>query len=139
MKKKFAFLFASLFLLSACSAGPSEGGSAGGAKGDSAADSETIKIGLNLELSGAVAGYGAQEQEGAELAVEKINEEGGVLGKQIELVVKDNKSDSNEAATAAAKLATNDKVVAIIGPATSGAAKASIPNVTKTKVPIITP
>ncbi len=139
MKKKFAFLFASLFLLSACSAGPSEGGSAGGAKGDSAADSETIKIGLNLELSGAVAGYGAQEQEGAELAVEKINEEGGVLGKQIELVVKDNKSDSNEAATAAANLATNDKVVAIIGPATSGAAKASIPNVTKTKVPMITP
>ncbi|HIY56955.1 MAG TPA: ABC transporter substrate-binding protein [Candidatus Tetragenococcus pullicola] len=140
MKKKIMFLFASLTLLSACSAAPSGGNSAGGsAKAGNESEGDTIKIGLNLELSGAVAGYGSQEKEGALLAIEKINEDGGILGKQVEAVEKDNKSDNNEAATSAANLSTNDKVVAIIGPATSGATKAAIPNVTKAGVPMITP
>jgi branched-chain amino acid transport system substrate-binding protein len=141
MKKKFAFLFASLFLLGACSAGPSGGDSSNGNSngGGNTQEGDTIKFGLNLELSGAVAGYGTQEKEGVELAVEKINADGGILGKEVELVIKDNKSDSNEAATAAANLTTNDGVVAIIGPATTGASKAAIPNVTKAQVPMITP
>ncbi len=54
-------------------------------------------------------------KKGIDLAVEEINAAGGVLGKQIEIISKDNKSDNNEAATVAANLATNDKVVAIIG------------------------
>lgn len=136
MKKKFAFLFAGLVLLSACSAGPTGKDSAGGGNKPSG---DTIKIGANLELSGDVAGYGTQEKEGIELAVDQINKDGGILGKKIELIVKDNKSDNNEAATVAANLATNDKVVAIIGPATSGATKAATPNITKAKVPMITP
>lgn len=140
MKKKLFFLCASLVMLAACSAGPG-GGSASGSKtgGGNKQSGDTIKIGLDLELSGAVAGYGTQERDGAKLAVEKINKDGGVLGKKIELVTKDNKSDNNEAATAAANLATNDKVVAIVGPATSGASKAVIPNVTKAQVPVVTP
>ena len=135
MKKKFAFLFASVFLLGACSAGPKDDSKGAG----NTADGDTIKIGLNLELSGPVAGYGTQERDGVELAVEQINKDGGILGKDVKLVIKDNKSDNNEAATAAANLTTNDGVVAIIGPATSGASKASIPNVTKAKVPMVTP
>jgi branched-chain amino acid transport system substrate-binding protein len=64
MKKKFAFLFASLFLLGACSAGPSGGDSSNGNSngGGNTQEGDTIKIGLNLELSGAVAGYGTQEK-----------------------------------------------------------------------------
>jgi len=143
MKKKLVFLFASVFLLTACSAGPNGGGGASAGGGDSDAgnkqEGDTIKVGLNLELSGAVAGYGTQEEEGAELAVEKINEDGGILGKKVELVKKDNKSDNNEAATTTANLTTNDGIVAMIGPATSGAVKAAIPNVTKAQVPMITP
>lgn len=143
MKKKLVFLFASVFLLTACSAGPNGGGGASTGGGDSDAgnkqEGDTIKVGLNLELSGAVAGYGTQEEEGAELAVEKINEDGGILGKEVELVKKDNKSDNNEAATTTANLTTNDGIVAMIGPATSGAVKAAIPNVTKAQVPMITP
>lgn len=136
MKKKFAFLFAGLVLLSACSAGPTGKDSSDGGNKPSG---DTIKIGANLELSGDVAGYGTQEKEGIELAVDQINKDGGILGKEVELIVKDNKSDNNEAATVAANLATNDKVVAIIGPATSGATKAATPNITKAKVPMITP
>ena len=140
MKEKMAFLFGSLFLLAACSAGPTSGNETNGSSNaGGSADAETIKIGLNLELSGAVAGYGTQEKDGVELAVEIINEGGGILGKQVELVTKDNKSETSDAATVAANLATNDKVVAIIGPATSGATKAAIPNITKAQVPLITP
>ncbi|MBK0038424.1 MULTISPECIES: ABC transporter substrate-binding protein [unclassified Enterococcus] len=141
MKKKFAFLFASLFLLTACSAGPTGGSTdgSGAAEGGNKQEGDTIKIGTNLELSGAVAAYGTAEKEGIDLAVEEINAAGGVLGKQIEIISKDNKSDNNEAATVAANLATNDKVVAIIGPATSGATKAALPNVTRAQVPMVTP
>ncbi|MBE9389483.1 ABC transporter substrate-binding protein [Vagococcus salmoninarum] len=129
MKKRLSILLgASMLLLAACGGG-----------GSSAKDGETIKIGVNLELSGAVSAYGIQERDGIELAVDKINDEGGILGKQIELVVKDNKSETAEAVSVTASLTNNDKVVAIIGPATSGAAKATIPNLTKAKVPAITP
>ncbi|MGX7024795.1 ABC transporter substrate-binding protein [Vagococcus hydrophili] len=137
MKKIVGLLFASCVLLTAC--GNPGGGSGGGSNKDTSKESDTIKIGLNLELSGAVAAYGNQEKEGAELAVAEINEKGGINGKKIELVIKDNKSDTAEAAAVAANLTTKENVVAIIGPATSGASKAQIPNVTKAKVPVITP
>ncbi|MBO0487120.1 ABC transporter substrate-binding protein [Vagococcus fluvialis] len=137
MKKLMGMLFASAVLLSAC--GAPGGGGATNEKEGKKSDSDTIKIGLNLELSGAVAAYGNQEKEGAELAVEEINAKGGINGKKIELVIKDNKSDTAEAAAVAANLTTKENVVAIIGPATSGASKAQIPNVTKAKVPVITP
>lgn len=133
MKKKLGFaLAASMLVLAACGSGASDKGSAEG-KG------ETIKIGMNMELSGEVSAYGQQEKEGIELAVEKINAEGGILDKQIELISKDNKSETAEAVAVAAALTTTDKVVAIIGPATSGAAKATIPTLTKAQVPAITP
>lgn len=135
--KKFACLLAGLVLLSACSAAP--GGKGAVAGGGNKQEGDTIKIGVNLELSGGVAAYGNAEKNGIELAVEQINADGGILGKKVKLVVKDNKSDNNEAATVAANLVTNDKVVAVVGPATSGAMKTVIPNMTKAKVPVITP
>lgn len=137
MKKIIGLLFASTMLLTAC--GNPGGGTSGGSNKENSKESDTIKIGLNLELSGAVAAYGNQEKDGAQLAVDEINEKGGINGKKIELVIKDNKSDTAEAAAVAANLTTKENVVAIIGPATSGASKAQIPNVTKAKVPVITP
>lgn len=104
---------------------------------DASSEAETIKVGLNYELSGNVATYGQGLTEGIELAVEEINSNGGVLGKQIELVKADNKSDNAEAANVATKLITRDKVVAILGPATSGNTKGAIPVATQHKVPLI--
>ena len=135
--KKLAYLVAGLVLLSACSAAP--GGGKGASGGGNKQSGDTIKIGVNLELSGGVAAYGNAEKNGIELAAEQINKDGGILGKKVKLVVKDNKSDNNEAATVAANLVTNDKVVAVIGPATSGATKTVIPNMTKAQVPVISP
>jgi len=99
-------------------------------------NSNTIKIGVNYELSGGVATYGQSSVDGIELAVEQINKAGGINGKQIELVKYDNKSEEAEATTLATRLMTQDKVVAVLGPATSGAFKATIPVATQNKIPV---
>ncbi len=105
--------------------------------GCAAKESDTIKIGVNMELSGGVATYGQSTLSGIELAVKQANDAGGIDGKQIELVKYDNKSDSAEATTIATKLMTQDGVLAVMGPATSGGFKATIPVANKNKIPVI--
>jgi len=100
-------------------------------------DQNVIKIGVNYELSGGVATYGQSSVEGIELAIEQINEAGGINGKKIQLVKYDNKSDASEATTLTTRLITQDKVVAVLGPATSGAFMATIPVANQNKVPVI--
>lgn len=102
----------------------------GGTSGDE------IKIGVNYELSGGVATYGQSSVDGIELAIKQINDAGGVDGKKITLVKYDNKSEPQEATTLANKLITQDKVIAILGPATSGSFMAEIPVAEKNKVPV---
>ena len=108
-----------------------------GGKKNSGEEGNTIKIGLNYELSNEVATYGQGVVDGLELAFKEINDAGGVLGKKIQLIKVDNKSDTAEAASVASKLATRDKVVAILGPATSGPMKAAAPIAIQNKVPVI--
>ncbi|NLM43975.1 MAG: ABC transporter substrate-binding protein [Clostridiales bacterium] len=130
--RKLSFLLVMIMVLSlftGCNSEP--------AAPAASSESNTIKVGLNYELSGNVATYGQGLTEGIELAVEEINNNGGVLGKQVELVKADNKSDNAEAANVATKLITRDKVVAILGPATSGNTKGAIPVATQHKVPLI--
>jgi branched-chain amino acid transport system substrate-binding protein len=130
VKKRFKTLAMSSLvaatLLSACSGAGSTGGSG--------SSEDVIKIGANLELSGAVASYGSSIADGVELAVEEINKDGGIEGKKIEIVKVDNKSDAAEATNAAIKLTSQDQVTAIIGAATSGntVAQAQIANDNKT-------
>ncbi|WP_163103389.1 ABC transporter substrate-binding protein [Peribacillus alkalitolerans] len=96
--------------------------------------SDTINLGANLELSGAVASYGQSIAEGIDLAIEEINKSGGIDGKKLKITKVDNKSDAAEATNAAIKLTSQDKVTAIIGAATSGntVAQAQIANDNKT-------
>ncbi len=98
------------------------------------ANTNVINIGINYELTGEVASYGQASVDGIELAIEEINSAGGINGKKIEAVKYDNKSDKSQATTLATKLMTQDKVVAVLGPATSGAFKATIPEAIKNKV-----
>lgn len=133
--KRTAILLAAgalgLSVFAGCSAKPVTGAPEGGATGD------TVKIGLNYELSGDVASYGQASVAGIELAAKEINAAGGINGKQIELIKYDNKSDTAEATTLATKLMAQDKVVAVIGPATSGGMKAQIQVAEKNQVPIV--
>jgi len=87
-------------------------GCSSGTTTTSSGDSDVIKIGVFEPLTGANAAGGELEVEGVELA-NKLRPE--VLGKKVELVIADNKSDKAEATTAAARLIEKDKVVAILG------------------------
>jgi len=100
---------------------------------------DVIKIGGNFELTGGVAEFGKKGENGAKLAIKEINEKGGVLGKKIEYVGADNKSEAGESTAATTKLVTQDKVIGIIGPMTTGNTLGAIPVVTENKVPLITP
>ncbi len=129
-----ALTFLASIALAACSKSPDVTANATGTTiGD------TIKVGVNLELTGTVAAYGNAENNGIKLAVQEINKAGGVDGKKIELVTKDNKSENAEASTAATNLAIQSQVNAMIGPATSGAVAAASLNAQKTGVPLLTP
>lgn len=77
---------------------------------------DTIKVGANLEMTGGSASYGISSKKAIELAFKEINEKGGINGKQLELVVADNKSEAAEATNAMQKLVSQDNVVAVIGP-----------------------
>lgn len=112
-------------------------GCSGGAGQAQAPAGDTIKIGVNFELSGDVATYGEANVQGIEMAAEEINKAGGIDGKQIELVKYDTKSDAAEATTLATKLMTQDKVITVIGPATSGGMKATIPVAEQNKIPVV--
>ena len=124
-----------LALVAVLAAGCSGSGSGGG--GDESSGSDVIKIGLNYELTGDVATYGQQSVEGIEMAVDEINAAGGVLGKQIELIKMDNKSDAAEALSIATNLMTRQGVVAVLGPATSGRFKNTIPAATEYQIPVL--
>ncbi len=99
--------------------------------------SNEIKIGINYELSGEVATYGQSSVDGIELAIEQVNAAGGIDGKKINATKYDTKSDPAEAMTLATKLMTQDKVLVVLGPATSGSFMAEIPVANENKVPVV--
>ena len=81
---------------------------------------ETIKIGAIFAVTGPAAFLGAPEKKTAEMLVEEINAKGGVLGRQIELIVKDSQGSPEKCVSFTKQLIDEDRVVAIIGPSTSG-------------------
>lgn len=98
-----------------------------------------IVVGVNVEQTGNVANYGKSMLAGFELAVEEANKAGGIDGKTIRVVVADNKSEPSESGNAATKIVTKDKVIAVVGPATSGCVAAEEPILTANKIPLIAP
>ena len=100
--------------------------------------SKDVKIGLVYELTGGTATFGSAAANGAKLAVKEINAKGGVLGKQIQLVTADNKSEPSESANAMTKVITQDKVIAVTGFTTSSNAIAGASVAEANKIPFIT-
>jgi branched-chain amino acid transport system substrate-binding protein len=120
--------------LAGCGTNNAGGGSSNQSGGS---DSGTIKIGLDFELTGAEASFGNSAYQGAQLAVDELNSNGGVLGKKIELVKADNASKADEATRVAQKLIDKDKVDAIIGATISTDTLAIVPIVQQNKIPLI--
>jgi branched-chain amino acid transport system substrate-binding protein len=100
--------------------------------------STKIPVGINVELSGGAATYGTDARDGALLAIEQINAAGGILGKQLEPIVRDCKSAADEAMTISSALA-GENIIAQIGPLTSGDVAGSTPIMMEKKIPLIAP
>ena len=103
------------------------------------AKANEIKIGASFELTGNVANYGKAILSGAKMAFDEANAKGGVLGKKIVVIESDNKSEPSESGNSITKLVTQDKVVAVVGPATSGCVAAGSPITEANKIPHIAP
>lgn len=140
-KKKWLFLLCSILavaLLAGCGTAKEEPKT--DANSDAAQqEAGVIPIGLNFELSGGVASFGQSSVNAIELAFDEINKAGGVLGKQIKPIKYDNKSDKTEALNVATRLITQDKVVALIGPVTSGNTLSVVPIAEQRQVPVLAP
>ncbi|MEH7178076.1 ABC transporter substrate-binding protein [Neobacillus vireti] len=110
MKKMVMFLVLAVLLVG-CSGTNSSSGN-----GDSSSESgDKILVGLQAPMTGDNAQYGQDMKNGVDLAFKKINSEGGINGKKLELVVGDDKATPSEAVAVVNKMIMNDGVKAIIG------------------------
>lgn len=116
--------------------GCSNTGDGGSASGGS--DSDTIRIGGLAPLTGDAASYGVAVNNAIQMAVEDINANGGIDGKQIKYIYYDEKGDTTEATNAYNKLVQDDKVVAIIGDVTTKPTLAVAQTSQQDNIPIIT-
>ena len=98
---------------------------------------DTVKIGLVSEITGPNAEAGSYTINGARLAAEQINKKGGILGKQVELVIEDNQSTNPGTVLAFSKLGGNKDIPAIIGPIRSTQVQAASPTIAKAGIPVM--
>ncbi|MFI5898256.1 ABC transporter substrate-binding protein [Actinoplanes sp. NPDC051513] len=127
MRRPLAAMAAFLLLLPAACGDSDDGGNAG---------DEPLKIGLIVSLTGNYAPLGSEDEKSVKLAVQQINDAGGLLGRQIELTVRDDKSQPEQSV-----LSFNDLksagVAAVIGSPFSNSALATIPQVDRAKIPYV--
>jgi len=117
------FIFLAIFLISA---------NAGQALAE-----EPIKIGAFFDLSGPASSIGTPTKLVAEMVVDKINKDGGIDGRPLELVTGDTEADPTKALMTAKRLVEKEKVVALIGPTRTGTGMAVKAYVEKTRIPTI--
>src|SRR6516164_365896 len=97
----------------------------------------TLKIGVTQPLTGAFAASGNYVAQGAKIAEDDINKAGGVLGRKIELIIEDNKSNPTEAVATAEKLIQKDKVPVMMGAWSSTLTLAVMPKLQEYEVPML--
>ncbi len=98
---------------------------------------DDINIGVNMPLTGAFAASGDYVTNGAKIAVEEINAKGGLLGRKLNLVIEDNKSNPTEAAAVTEKLIVRDKVPVLLGAWGSSLTLAAMPKLMQYQVPMV--
>ena len=98
---------------------------------------DTIKIGVYSPFSGGSSPMGLSMRDGVRLAAEEINAAGGVLGKPIQLVERDDQAVNERGAQVVQELISSEKVVAILGPTNTGVAKASYRYPLAARIPLL--
>lgn len=122
MKKILSLLAVSLFVFSCTK---------------KAENTNEILLGSYSSNTGATATFGTYQLRGIEMAIDEINGKGGINGKKIKHINYDNKSDSDETLAVVNRLISQDKVVAIIGEATSGRSKIGASVAQQYKIPML--
>lgn len=107
------------------------------ASGASVLAAEPIKIGSILSVTGPAAFLGDPELKTLQMYVDELNKNGGLLGRQIQLIYYDDGSDANKANSFAKRLIEDDKVDLLIGGTTTGSTMSMVPLVTKAEIPFI--
>lgn len=97
----------------------------------------SVRIGALFSITGPASFLGEPEKNTLEMLVKEINEKGGINGTRVEAVIYDTGGDATKAKQLVNKLIKNDKVVAIIGPSTTGESMAIIDDVEKAGIPLI--
>jgi branched-chain amino acid transport system substrate-binding protein len=105
----------------------------------SGSGSDKVRIGVFMSLTGSTANFGISSVNGIKMAADEVNKAGGINGKQIELLVQDDRSDASEAATIVTKFVTQDQVHGILGEVASSRSIAAAPIAQNAKIPMLTP
>ncbi len=121
-----AILLGCVMLTAVFASGTKEGAEAG-----------PIKVGMYADLSAGTAQWGTDAEKGARLRIKEANANGGVLGREVELVIYDCKLSPTEAVKAYTRLAEQDKVCAVNGSLISNTALAVSPVAASLKVPVV--
>ena len=100
---------------------------------------DKVRIGVFMSTTGTTANFGISSVNGIKMAADEINAAGGINGKQVELLVQDDRSDASEAATIVTKFVTQDQVHAVIGEVASSRSIAAAPIAQNAKIPMLTP
>jgi branched-chain amino acid transport system substrate-binding protein len=100
---------------------------------------DKVRIGVFMSLTGSTANFGISSTNGIKMAADEVNAAGGINGKQIEVLVQDDRSDASEAATIVTKFVTQDQVHAILGEVASSRSIAAAPIAQNAKIPMLTP
>lgn len=106
--------------------------------GDSKKDSKTIKIGVILPLSGSLSNYGSSTLNGIQMAIDEINQAGGIGNRTIALDIRDNESNYSKTIEVGSQLAESD-VLTILGANSSALTRALGNKAVEKKIPVITP
>ena len=128
MRKPWLLLlgFVSVLALTACA----------GAKSDSISE---IGIGEFGSLTGTTATFGISTKNGIDMAIDDINKSGGLLGKQVRVIVEDDQGKPEEAQTVVTKLINKDQVIAVLGEVASSRTMAAAPVAQQNGIPLISP
>lgn len=131
MPRCFVYCLIPAILLAACA--PDDSSGVRGVHDDE------IIIGTHLDLSGPIVAWGSGIRNGMVMAIEEINAKGGIHGRTLRLVVEDNGYDPQKAVLAARKLASRDKVFAVIGAIGSPSNAAALPILLEKNIPNLFP
>lgn len=100
---------------------------------------DKVRIGVFMSLTGSTANFGISSVNGIKMAADEVNAAGGINGKQVELLVEDDRSDASEAATIVTKFVTQNQVHGILGEVASSRSIAAAPIAQNARIPMLTP